>query len=256
MHIYIYDNFVNEKKYTSTLAKIETRTTDLGLNGKIIRLKIIKNIQNALKNEINRGAKTIIAVGNNVTINKIINAMIKTENLTNIGRDIPLGIIPIGTKNNEIANSLGIRTEEEACDCISARRIEKLDIAQANDQYFLSHASIQSHGSIIEINNNYSIEIMEKGFISIINIPHNNTFNKFKFNPKNGILKLFIETKSLKKILKWQKPNQSFFSLNKLTITSKYNSLLLDNSVKIPTPVKINIIKNRLNIIVGKERNF
>jgi hypothetical protein len=50
MHIYIYDSFVNQKKYDSTTAKIETRITDLGLNGKIVRLGIIISVEEVINN--------------------------------------------------------------------------------------------------------------------------------------------------------------------------------------------------------------
>ena len=52
---------------------------DLGLNGKIIRLGGIKKIKGTIQNEIKLGAKTIIAVGNNQTVNKIIGSIIDTE---------------------------------------------------------------------------------------------------------------------------------------------------------------------------------
>ncbi|MCK4553680.1 hypothetical protein KAU19_01815, partial [Candidatus Parcubacteria bacterium] len=64
MHIYIYDSYVNQKKYDKVLARIETRITDLGLNGKISRLGLMKNIPDLVYNELKRGVKTIIAVGN------------------------------------------------------------------------------------------------------------------------------------------------------------------------------------------------
>ena len=38
MHVYIYDSFLNHKKFEKIIARIETRVTDLGLNGKINRL--------------------------------------------------------------------------------------------------------------------------------------------------------------------------------------------------------------------------
>ena len=100
MHIYIYDSFVNQKKYDKILARIETRITDLELNGKISRLGVMKNIPDIVSNELKRGAKTIIAVGNDKTINQVINSL--------AGSQVPLGIIPIGRENNQISFALGI----------------------------------------------------------------------------------------------------------------------------------------------------
>ncbi len=36
MHVYVYDSFLNQKKYDRILARLETRITDLGLNGKYL----------------------------------------------------------------------------------------------------------------------------------------------------------------------------------------------------------------------------
>ena len=138
MHIYIYDDYVNTKKYDTILAKMETRITDLGLNGKIIRLGIMKNIFDAVENELKNEAKTIVAVGNNKTVNKIINAMINAEIKSDLEIKAPLGVIPLGEKNNSIAKALGIETPEDGCDILSARMIEKLDLGRANNNLLRS----------------------------------------------------------------------------------------------------------------------
>mgnify|MGYP000966424279 FL=1 len=72
MHVYIYDEHLNKAKYNRAINRLEIRLTDLGLNGKIIRLGGIKNIKATIQNEIKLGAKTIVAVGNNQTVNKPI----------------------------------------------------------------------------------------------------------------------------------------------------------------------------------------
>jgi hypothetical protein len=52
MNIYIYDDYLNKSKYNRVLNRVEIRLTDLGLNGKIIRLGSIKNIRDVIQNEI------------------------------------------------------------------------------------------------------------------------------------------------------------------------------------------------------------
>ncbi|MFH1522694.1 MAG: diacylglycerol kinase family protein [Patescibacteria group bacterium] len=267
MHVYIYDSFVNTKKYDNVLAQIETRITDLGLNGKIIRLNVMKNINEAVKNELQQGAKTIVAVGNDNTVNQIINSIIRAETDGYYRTNVPLGIIPIGEKNNSISSSLGIGEGEEACDVLSARRIEKLDMGQANNYYFLSQATITAQGTVLDINpsgrgsevlKNYSIEIMEHGAINIINLStFNNLPENINPNPQDGKLELFIYTNPKRRIIKLSKEqNQSFFSIKKLIIQNNKSPLTLDNSLEIPTPVEISILSRKLDVIVGKERGF
>jgi len=247
------------------VAQIETRITDLGLNGKIIRLDVMRNIQDAVSNEIKRGAKTIIAVGNDITINRVVNAILRTEINTGLGANLPLGIIPIGDKNNLIAPILGITDAEDACDVLSARRVEKLDIGQANQNYFLSQASITSKNTTLEIDQNYSVEIIDPGLINIFNLPPAYaippTQKDFLKNnqpfPGDGKLDLYINTKPKKSLIKSKPPpSTSYFSLDKLTIINNKEPITLDNSLKIQTPAQISVLKNKLNIIVGKDRGF
>ena len=257
MHVYIYDDYVNTKKYDNALGRIETRITDLGLNGKIIRLGLLENINEAVENEIKRGAKTIVAVGSDKTVSKIINAIISAEINNQIKTETPLGIIPVGNEGNTIAETLGIGHEEEAGDVLSARRIEKLDIAQAGHSFFLSQARIASQGTVLEIENDYSIEIMESGEINVINL---STFSdlpeKAKPNPKDGILELYIKTKAGRKLTKLNpSENQSLFSLKKLTIINQKHPIILDNAIEIPTPAEISVNRS-LSVIVGKGRRF
>lgn len=256
MYIYIYDEYVNHKKYGRLLEQIENRITDLGLNGKIVRLGIMKSIQNSVNTEIKNGIKTIVAVGNDKTINQTIHSIIHFQTTHNIKNDILLGIIPIGEKNNSISNALGIKDWKQACEILSARRVETIDIGQANNRYFLTQAEISSENTILKINKNYSIEITEPGKIYIINLslhpsnlPHN-----IKPSPQDGILELYIQTQ--KPSIFNSQTNQSFFSIKKLTILNKHTSLIIDNSISMPAPININILKKRLNIIVGKERTF
>lgn len=250
MHVYIYDSFVNQKKYQNALARVETRITDLGLNGKISRLGVMTKIQDIVANEVKRGAKTIIAVGNDQTINQAINSL--------VGLPVPLAIIPIGDEYNTVSSCLGIESAEAACDILSARRIEKLDLGRANNFYFLTNASITGKGTVVEINQDYSIEILEKGSIHIVNLPPENKQSlpaRGKFDPQDGRLELYIKTEAKKNLFK-KIVDQSVFTFEKLTINNNSYPLLIDNATKVDPPVEINIAKRAINMIVGKQRNF
>jgi diacylglycerol kinase family enzyme len=249
MNIFIYDSFLNQKKYDRLLARVETRITDLGLNGKISRLSPTRNVQETIGNELKRGAKTIIAVGNNKTINQIINSL--------AGSQVPLGIIPVGEDNNDIAKSLGIESTEIACDVLSARLLAKIDLGLANQTYFLSNISINNQGTIVDMNKNYTIETSEKGLIYIFNLageqiklPPN-----VKFIPDDGLLELVINTHDNKKIFT-KKNHQSIFKIKKITLHNLKSHLILDGSTALAAPAEITVVKKCLNVIVGKNRNF
>jgi diacylglycerol kinase family enzyme len=247
MNVYIYDDFLNKSKYNRAINRLEIKLTDLGLNGKIVRLGAIKNIHDAVENEIKNGAKTIIAVGNNETVFKTTAAVIEHQALSFIPQKTLFFVIPISKEDNSIANALGIKKEEEACNILLARRIKKIDIGVAGRNYFIEKAEMEAENTILEIDN-YTIEVKEKGIISIINLSKNSNIigNKIP-KPNDGKLDVHIKTKSR---------DESFLSVKNLKIISKGQTLYLDDSVEIKTPVELGVIPGGLEVIVGKDRSF
>lgn len=244
MHVYIYDDYLNKHKYNRTINRLEIRLTDLGLNGKIIRLGGIKNIKGTIQNEIKLGAKTIVAVGNNQTINKIIGAIIDTDIYSDFQKKTLLGIIPVGG-DNTIASSFGIKNDEEACNILLARRVERIDLGLANNYYFLNQASIQSFGTTLEIDD-YSLEIIEKGEVQIINLLSNPKDN-IKSNPHDGKLDVLIRTK---------RKDQTLITVRKIKLSNPQEKLIVDGVVELATPIELSIMKDKVNVIVGKDRLF
>jgi len=244
MHVYIYDDYLNKGKYHKTINRLEIRLTDLGLNGKIIRLGGIKNIKGAVQNEIKLGAKTIIAVGNNQTVNKIIGAIIDTDLYGDFQKKTLLGIIPIGD-DNSIAASFGIKNEEDACNILLARRVEKIDLGLVGKYYFLNQAAIASAGTKLEIDD-YSMEISERGEVRIINLL-SDPKEKIISNPHDGRLELLIRTK---------RKDETFMTVKKIKVTNPTEKLIVDGIIEVDTPAEIGIMQNKVNVIVGKERMF
>jgi diacylglycerol kinase family enzyme len=244
MHVYIYDDFLNKGKYQKIINRLEIRLTDLGLNGKIIRLAGIKNVKGAIQNEIKLGAKTIIAVGNNQTVNKIIGAIIDTTAYGDFQKKTLLGIVPIGG-DNSIAASLGLKNMEEACQVLLARRLEKIDLGLVNQHYFLNQIAIQSLGTILEIDD-YSLEIGAKGEVRIINLL-SDPDAKIKSNPHDGRLDIYIRTR---------KKDETHLTARKLRISNPENKIVIDGVVEIETPAEVSIRRDQVNLIVGKNRVF
>ncbi len=247
MHLYIYDDFLAKNKYNKVINKIETRITDLGLNGKIIRLNNLKNIDKAIQEEIKRGAKTLIIVGNDNTFNKVLKSVLDKE-VSYFLKNIFLSFIPV--EKTQIGLSLGINNYEEACNILLARRTESIKVATANNSFFLSQATILNvNGNItIDIEDSYQIELEEKSSIHAINMPSYDLAKNIpkKINPKNNYLYIYINNKG-----------QSFIPTKKITIKeSDKNFLKLDNSTEIKLPCTLEISNKNINLIVGKNRVF
>ena len=244
MHVYIYDEYLNKAKYNRAINRLEIRLTDLGLNGKIIRLGGIKNIKGTIQNEIKLGAKTIIAVGNNQTINKIIGAIIDTEIYGDFQKRTLLGLVPVGD-DNSIASSFGIKNIDDACNILLARRVEKIDLGLVGNYYFLNQASIQSAGTTLEIDD-YTLDIAERGEVRIINLLSDQA-EKIKSNPHDGKLDILIRTR---------KRDESIITVKKLKITNAQEKLVIDGVFEVGTPTEVSIMKDMVNVIVGKDRMF
>lgn len=150
MYLYLYDSFLNNPRFNNKLVKIETRLTDLGIGGKISRLSPLKNLRELIDEEVKAGVKTVVAVGNDKTLVEVINVMAKCR--------VVLGYIPIGEQNSA-AKILGIPVEEKACDVISARKIERIDLGKINGNYFLGDIKIIEGPVTLECEEKYQVAV-------------------------------------------------------------------------------------------------
>ena len=261
MYLYLYDSFLNNKKFNNILAKIETRLTDLEIGGKISRLSPLKNITELIEDEIKNGIKTVIAVGNNKTLAQIINIVAKYNNITT-------GIIPIGP-NNEIAQILGIPEAEGACDILSARRVEKIDLGKINNTYFLSSIKIPSGLVTLKCEDNYQITPQGENQINICNLRPvflGATLDNIKsFDPQDGFLEILIQPAlsfsrkilTLFKKKDFKNIKKSIFPFKKLDIVGRNSfPIITEGGRVLKTPAHVEIIPKKLKIIIGKARGF
>src|SRR5688572_17857215 len=144
MYYYLYDSFLADKKYERVLAAVETRLTDLGISGKIGRLTAFTNARGLIRDEVRRGVQTIVVVGNDQTVAKVVGGIDDAK--------LTLGFIPVGSPTS-IARALGIPEGVEACDILSKRVTQKIDLGMVNGQLFLSqvkmpggHVTLESEG--------------------------------------------------------------------------------------------------------------
>ncbi len=150
MYCYLYDEFIQEnKRHERELLKIENRLTDLGIAGKISRLALFRNAEEMIRDEIERGITTVVVLGNDETIRKVIDVVADTP-------EVVLGIIPIGP-NNELARMLGIPEGVEACDVLSARRIETIDMGTVNGRRFVTSLTMPEFHAELTCEGKYRI---------------------------------------------------------------------------------------------------
>jgi YegS/Rv2252/BmrU family lipid kinase len=88
------------------------------------------------------GARMVVAAGGDGTINDVVNGL--------AGSNVALGILPIGTMN-VFASELGLPSDlDEAWEIIEAGHTRTIDMAQANEQYFVQLAGIGFDAQVVE----------------------------------------------------------------------------------------------------------
>lgn len=256
MYQYIYDSFLSDIEYSKILTLIENRLTDLGLNGRRERLNLFKDLRELIVEGVKNGVQTVVAVGNDSTLTRVID-VVGDLNIT-------LGLLPIGP-NNKIAKVLGIPEGVAACDCLSNRLVQKIDLGKINEHYFLSHIQTSSAEVNLWCGNKYCITPTKVNQIEILNLP---TFDSAA-NPQDGYLEARFKPLNknfFKSVIKKslgafarsaQSDQESFFTVKKIFLESKTEaSILVDGSKIVNTPVEVQVLPQRLKIIVGKNRLF
>lgn len=247
MYFFLYDAFLREKKFEVTLARIESRLFDLGLQGKSEKLTILKSMKELVESAIKRGADTIVAVGNDQTMSKIIRII--------ADRDVILGFLPVGGRS-VLADVLGIPQAEKACDVLSARIIERLDLGKANDAYFLSFLELTpSKELLIECDGNYHIEPAGgEHSLSIFNFGHQGR------DPRDGVLEAVVrpEEQGRRGLFRRETSAMSVFSFRTMRVKSLGKSVpaYADGQTVVKTPVTVSVVPGKVRIIVGKRRQF
>jgi len=254
MYYYIFDIFTNPKKYEKQVQKIEGLITELGINGKIYKLNVLKNLEDIIEEALDAGVKTVVAVGNDQTVSKIANLL--------INKKIILGIIPLG-EPNILAGALGIKSHLDACKIISARKIAKLDVGQVNGQYFL--LSVESNDKNITFDfKNYNINPLNNNKIMGVYNMNIDQLN-YKSSPSDGLMEVIFapnENSWWQKLTQKKKENKpaglSVFPTKRLIIKHKKKPIQIniDRQRVLKTPLDIEILPKKLSVIVGKERIF
>lgn len=249
MYFYLYDAFLRDKKYERILAKIEGRLLELNILGKSEKLTLLKSMRDVVKNAIKRGAETIVAVGDDQTVSKIITHV--------ADEDIILGIIPIGN-NTQLASSLGIPQGIASCDILSSRIVERIDLGKANDAFFVSYLELSPSQELLLECDHGSFHIEPTGK------PHTITIYNFGDegkDPRDGILELVVRSPGEGKsgiFRKSMHSTPSLFPIQQVKIKSFGRSVAAhaDGQTVIKTPMTVQVIPKKLRVIVGKKRRF
>ena len=258
MYTYVYDNFVTDRKNEKLLSRVETRLTDLGISGRIERLTMFKNVREIVADAAAQGCETIVAVGNDETVGRLIDAVGEFE--------MAFGIVPIGDGPHAIAGMLGIEEGTEACNILSRRVLQTVDLGRINDHYFLSSVLIPRTRAAVSCNGQYSVIPTEDNEVRICNLAPMAadasgaaTFS----SPRDGFLETVFQPS----------PRRGFFSglfraaaplppatiVPVRTLRLKHHqpvTVIRDGQRLSSSILNIEIMPKRLRVVTGKDRKF
>jgi diacylglycerol kinase family enzyme len=280
MYYYIFDQGnLPADKYEA----LQTQTTGLLAEFKIAgetgRVTPLRSIADLIDTASQRGAKTLIACGSDDTFNQMLVAL--------KGRDFVLGFIPFDPQSF-LAKILGLDSVFTRVKTIAGRRIEKIDLAKIADNYFLSFLEfgvmskdIKTAGFFsglkllsgevkniqIKIDNAYVLKLEALGGM-LINARATTSKNRAIANPTDSHLDLLIlEKLSKTEILRYrhliaqgfleQVPKTTVIKCRKVEfLEPRGMNLTILGRIVAKLPSTVEIIPQRLRLIVGKNRTF
>ncbi|MBI3572719.1 MAG: hypothetical protein HY092_00790, partial [Candidatus Kerfeldbacteria bacterium] len=205
MYFYLFDSFLQESKYRHDLQKIENRLTTLGIQGRQEKMTILKNPLEATAQAIKRGATTIVAIGNDKTMTRILPVVLEHR--------VTLGCIPLGQPQT-IAEFLGIPIGPDACDILSRRVIQNLDVGEADGHFFMLEATVPA-AARVTCDSQYTVESTDpQARISISNLRPMTS----RVHPNDGRLELVVSAPTRSMFSRHRPSPMSVFPIRKAKI--------------------------------------
>lgn len=133
MYYYILNPSAGHGAINQLQGKLRERLVQLGINGEFAKTTGPGEAETMAKAAVEKGFKTIVAVGGDGTVNEVMNGITDTTAV--------IGIIPLG-KSNSLAHHFGIHNWQQACEVLAARRISSYNLIAAGKNFFLSSLTL------------------------------------------------------------------------------------------------------------------
>ena len=248
-YFYLYDSYLQDRNYATTLIKFETTLTDLGIQGKVGRLTLLKSVKDLVESAIRDGADTIVAVGNDITLSQVAQTVIKHPKVT-------FGFIPLGSQHQIISSILGIPLGILACHVLSSRIIEELSVGKVNNQYFLQSIILKGTPTL-ECERSFEVTLEYPHVVRICNLDRSDNLTDAVL-PRRGELIALLTPSPARgfRLFKHLPTKASALPIHELRVDSSTEELplVVDNYRTLKTPVTITTASQRLRMIVGKKR--
>ncbi|MFA5127434.1 MAG: diacylglycerol kinase family protein [Patescibacteria group bacterium] len=255
MYVYLYDNFLNNRKYNSILKQIEVRLVEFGIAGKILRLNNYIDAKPIIDDEIKRGAKNIIIVGNDRTFGHILSRGATC--------DCVFGFLPIGP-DNDIADVLGIPEGIDAADVLARRRKQKLDVGWFNNRFFVSQLHVPPakvrviYDEKFQVSTPFKMEVVVCNFQPFYWKRSNKDKEEFVVHPQDDKLEAFLRPLTKTGWFGYKYEDPSIFPFEEMEVIGEDGPFVVEADGKSTKEVKVKIrlAKDKIDMIVGRDRKF
>ncbi len=280
MYYYILDQgSLPIDKFEKLQTELQGLLAEFKIAGETSRVTPLRSVTDLVDTASQRGVRTLVACGSDDTFNLMLAAL--------KGRDFTLGFIPLDPESF-LAKILGVDSIYAGVKTLAARRIERIDLARISGNYFISYLefgvmsyNIKATGWFsglkllsneprpldIRIDDSYNIKIDALGGL-VANTRSNSGQSEVIANPTDGYLDLLIiEKLSKTSILKYKAdiasgclekvPGTTVIKCKKIQFLQPqgYNLTMLGRIVA-KFPAVVEIIPQRLRLIVGRNRTF
>ncbi len=281
MHYYILDpHKLTLPKFERMQVELQGMLTEFKISGEVGRITALRSMSDLVETANQRGTKTLVACGSDDTFIRMLAEL--------RGKDFALGFIPF-EENSFIAKILGIDSIYSAVKTIAARRIEKIDLGVVTPHtYFLSYLEfgtikeqVQDLGIFsalrpikqtlskiaIRIDDSYIIETECLGGL-VVNTRPTSGKSAAIANPTDGYLDvLILEKLQRSDILRYknailtghleQVPHTTAIKCRKVEFLEPRGlPIVLSERTITKAPATVQIIPQRLRVIVGRKRTF
>ncbi len=280
LHYYILDHHnLPPDKFERLQTELQTYLNEFKISGETARVTPLRSIADLVDTASQRGIKTLVACGNDDTFNQMLAAL--------RGRDFTLGFVPFDD-SSYLSKILGASDLYTAVKTLAARRMERIDLAKLGATYFISYVefgvlsrnlkdtgffsgikmlSADPKNITVRIDNSYNLSINCLGGL-VVNTRSTSSHSESIANPTDGNLDLLIlEKLSKTDILRYksviatgcleQVPKTTVIKCRRVEFLEPHGlPLSIYGRIMAKAPAAIEIIPQRLRMIVGKNRTF
>lgn len=244
MYSYIYDESLEDRRHEREIALVETRLTDLGITGKITRLALFRDAVRVMREEVRSGIQTIVAVGNDETLYRAIEAVGDSK--------VVVAFIPIGS-STPMADLLGIPQGMAACDILSARLVAEMDLGEVNGRRFLHAAKLDGTNATVQCEGMFNVIPLKKCSMEIRNLYHPDDVGNI--DPTDGKLVLVIRVPRFSFLKKREDVSIIPFKKARFFLNGS-GSMTVDGEQVTAEEFDVRAIPGRLRLVTGKDRKF